>query len=128
VVELNEGERIGVEIIFKAARKRLSLKKANLSPVSDEPAAKRPAPAPAASPIATMLAGLEADPDVQEALKNPKVASAYEEVKANPMSFMKYMGDPDIAPLVQKVMAKMSAGGGNPMAGLLGAMGGTAPK
>ena len=38
---------------------------------------------------------------------------------------MKYLGDPDIAPVIQKVMAKMGGGGGaNPMAGLLGAMGG----
>eukprot|EP01052_Picozoa_sp_SAG31_P013819 SAG31_NODE_842_length_11586_cov_9.084966_4_plen_74_part_00 len=41
-----------------------------------------------------MLSGLLDDPDVQEALKNPKVAAAYEEVQANPMSFMKYLSDP----------------------------------
>ena len=35
-------------------------------------------------------------------MANPKVAAAYADVKANPMSFMKYLGDPDIAPIIQK--------------------------
>jgi hypothetical protein len=39
---------------------------------------------------------------LQEAMKNPKVAAAYADVKANPMSFMKYLGDPDIVPIIQK--------------------------
>merc|ERR1711937_130708 len=120
------GTRIGVEIIFKAARKRLSLKKDNLAlATGEEPEAKRQAPTPVASPMAAMLEGLKSDPDVLEALKNPKVKAAYDDVSANPMGFMKYLGDPDIAPVIQKVMAKMGGGGGaNPMAGLLGAMGG----
>ena len=116
VVEFNDNGRVGVEIIFKAARKRLSLKPANLTKVSEEEqrGEKRPAPAPAgpAGPMAGMMSTLLEDPDVVEAMKNPKVKAAYDDVVANGMmAGMKYFGDPDCAPIIQKVMGKLGMGG-----------------
>lgn len=89
VEELNDSGRIGVTIIFKAARKRLSLKPANLTLVGDEDqrGEKRSAPGANSSsggdanPMAGMMAGLLQDPDVQEALKSPKVKAAYDDGK-----------------------------------------------
>ena len=43
-------------------------------------------------------------------LENPRIAAAYEEVKANPMACMNYMADPEFKPIVDKVMAKMFGG------------------
>ena len=55
-----------------------------------------------------MLAGLMQDPDVQEALKNPKVKAAYDDVVANGMmAGMKYFGDPDCAPVIQKIVREL---------------------
>ena len=151
VEELNENGRVGVAVIFKAARKKLALKPDNLTLVADEEqrGEKRSAPggngAASSNPLAGMMAGLMEDPDVQEALKNPKVKAAYDDVVANGMmAGMKYFGDPDCAPVIQKIMGKMgmggmmgggSAGGGSggggggppDLSALLGALGGQPP-
>eukprot|EP01043_Picozoa_sp_COSAG02_P035554 COSAG02_NODE_2554_length_8538_cov_46.619268_2_plen_522_part_00 len=114
VAEINESGRVGVTVIFKAARKRLSLKPANLTLVEEEEqrGEKRSAPGAGGSgdsnPLAGMLAGLMQDPDVQEALKNPKVKAAYDDVVANGMmAGMKYFGDPDCAPVIQKIVREL---------------------
>ena len=52
-----------------------------------------------------MIAGLLEDPDVKEALQNPKVKAAYDDVVANGMmAGMKYLGDPDCAPIIQQIV------------------------
>lgn len=104
VVEVSADGRFGVEIIFKAARKRLSLKPENLE-VHDEPSPKRQA---GPSPMSALLESLKQDPDVIAALENPKCKEAYDDVLANGMmAGMKYLGDPDCAPVIQRVAAKM---------------------
>lgn len=40
------------------------------------------------------ISSLMADPEIAEALKNPKFAAAYAEVQTNPMAVMKYLQDP----------------------------------
>merc|ERR1712228_633577 len=50
--------------------------------------------------------------------ENPKLVKIVEEVKANPMAGMKYMGDPEVSPFISKAMGKlMQKGGGNKQAG-----------
>merc|ERR1712061_695702 len=59
------------------------------------------------------------DPDLAKMLEeNPKLVKIVEEVKANPMAGMKYMGDPGISPFISKAMGKlMQKSGGNAQAG-----------
>jgi arsenite-transporting ATPase len=52
------------------------------------------------------------DPEVVEKLKIPKFKQALDTVKANPMAFFQYMGDPEIGPFISKMMKKMNLGGG----------------
>ena len=49
------------------------------------------------------------DPDVQAAAlaSNTKIKAAFDDVTANPAGWMVYVNDPDVAPLVMKMMAKM---------------------
>ena len=48
------------------------------------------------------------DPEIKDLVaKNPRFKTAIEECLANPMSVMNYLGDPEMSPLISKVMAKM---------------------
>ena len=48
------------------------------------------------------------DPEIAEMVaKNPKFGEAVKDVQANPMNFMKYMMDPEMAPLITKAMSKI---------------------
>ena len=64
-----------------------------------------------------MPAGMEQimqDPEVMAAMSNPKVMAALQQCMGNPMAMMQYMNDPDVGPVLQKVMGKMMGGGGMP--------------
>merc|ERR1712087_629970 len=53
-----------------------------------------------------------ADPELAQMIKeSPKLTEVVEEVKDNPMSGLKYMSDPDVAPFMKKAMAKIRPGG-----------------
>jgi len=67
------------------------------------------APKPAQT-IPEMMEEMAQQPDMAKLLENPRIAAAYEEVKANPMACMNYMADPEFKPVVDKVMAKMFGG------------------
>ena len=54
------------------------------------------------SPALSMKEQLLQDPEVIEALKNPRVKAAYDDVMANPGNFLAYLGDPEIQPLISK--------------------------
>jgi arsenite-transporting ATPase len=60
--------------------------------------------------IPEMMAEMAQQPDMARLLENPRIAAAYEEVKANPMACMNYMADPEFKPIVDKVMAKLFGG------------------
>jgi arsenite-transporting ATPase len=48
------------------------------------------------------------DPEIKDLLaQNPHYQKAVEECLSNPMSIMKYLGDPALSPLISKVMSKM---------------------
>jgi suppressor of tumorigenicity protein 13 len=131
--------RMGVALVFQGKRKVLALQRANLklteAAANDEPSAKKtdvasssssPAAPAAAAGGGGMFAGIEAqvmaDPEVVEMLKQPKFKAAYDDVKANPMKFLTYMGDPELGPFINKIMGKMGLGGmgGGGMGGGMG--------
>jgi len=61
-------------------------------------------------------------------MTNPKVMAAVQQCMGNPMAMMQYMNDPEVGPVLQKLMGKMMGGGGMPggMGGMPGGMGGMA--
>ena len=49
------------------------------------------------------------DPEIKAMIQsNPRFKEAVEDCLANPMNFMKYLGDPEISPLITKAMSKMN--------------------
>merc|ERR1719230_631711 len=55
---------------------------------------------------------LMSDPELMQAFQNPRVASALQEIMANPANISKYQNDPDIMRLMAKVGGMF--GGGMP--------------
>merc|ERR1712115_419420 len=82
-----------------------------------------------------MMAGLMKDPEIAEAMKNPKVMAAFQKVlgepggvmglMSNPGKLQEMMADPEVGPVMQKLMSKMAGSMG--MGGMPG-MGGGAPQ
>eukprot|EP00934_Nitzschia_sp_Nitz4_P002280 Nitzschia sp. Nitz4//scaffold21_size171442//50469//51687//NITZ4_002154-RA/size171442-processed-gene-0.155-mRNA-1//-1//CDS//3329542390//2280//frame0 len=84
----------------------------------------------------SMMTGLMSDPELQEAMKNPKVVAAFSELMSgpggpmglmsNPAKLQELMADPDVGPVLQKLMGKFM-GGGMPAGGAspFGAPGGS---
>jgi suppressor of tumorigenicity protein 13 len=83
------------------------------------------------------LMGMMADPEMREAMANPKVQKALQEVMStpggpaglmsNPGKLQELMSDPEVGPVIQKLMSKMGgAGGMGGMPGMGGAPGGAA--
>ncbi|CBH10261.1 Hsc70-interacting protein (Hip), putative [Trypanosoma brucei gambiense DAL972] len=59
------------------------------------------------------------DPEILEAMRNPEIASKFSTLMQNPMAALGMMSDPQMGPLLQKVMSKVM-GGGFPGAGMPG--------
>jgi suppressor of tumorigenicity protein 13 len=76
---------------------------------------------------------LASDPDLMKAMQNPKVMRAFQAMLSNPMSAMQYMSDPEVGPVIQKMMAAYGMPGGTPGGGApggggpFGGFGGAAP-
>ncbi|CAJ1948585.1 unnamed protein product [Cylindrotheca closterium] len=75
------------------------------------------------------------DPEIQAAMQNPKVVAAFGELMnspggpagllSNPAKLQKIMSDPEVGPILQKIMGKLGGGGGGmPGMGGMGGMGG----
>ena len=72
------------------------------------------------------MGGMDAfmkDPAFAAAMKKPGVAQKFQAMMSNPQLIMQYMNDPDIGPLIQKMMGSMPGGMGG-MGGMPGGMGG----
>jgi len=120
VVSHQPDGRVGVSIVFQGAKKTVSFQRANLvksqkhepktqasSSTSSQTKASNNSSGTSVDPKAALEAKLLADPEVQEALKNPKYKAAFDDLKANPMKIMQYMADPELGPFCNKIMAKM---------------------
>ena len=80
---------------------------------------------------------LMSDPELQEAMKNPKVMAVFSELMSspggamglmsNPGKMQELMSDPEVGPVMQKIMAKFGGGMGGGMPGGMGGMGGGMP-
>mmetsp|Transcript_2141 Transcript_2141/g.5725 ORF Transcript_2141/g.5725 Transcript_2141/m.5725 type:complete len:529 (+) Transcript_2141:9-1595(+) len=66
------------------------------------------------------MEGLMNDPELMAAMSNPKVMAAMTSAMSNPASLMQYMSDPEVGPVLTKLMGKMGGG----MGGMPGGMGG----
>ena len=64
--------------------------------------------------MADAAAAMMQDPGMMAAMQNPKVMAALQSAMGNPMAMMQYMDDPEVGPVLQKLMAKMMGGGRMP--------------
>jgi suppressor of tumorigenicity protein 13 len=64
-----------------------------------------------------LLSAIMSDPELATALQNPKVMTALTSMMSNPGKAMEMMNDPDVGPVMQKLMAKLG-----PMMGGMGGM------
>jgi len=71
-----------------------------------------------------MMAQMMQDPEMLAAMSNPKVMEAMQSCMGNPMAAMQYMNDPEVGPVLQKLMGKMMGGMPGGMAEAMGGMGG----
>ena len=60
------------------------------------------------------MEGMMNDPEMMEAMMNPKVTSVLQQAQANQGALMAAMSDPEVGPLLKKIVGKMggSTGGG----------------
>jgi suppressor of tumorigenicity protein 13 len=69
-----------------------------------------------------IMGALLSDPELMAAMQNPKVQTAFQELMSSPDGFMsnpskvqEMMKDPEVGPLIGKLMAKLGMGGGVPV-------------
>lgn len=81
---------------------------------------------PPPPPMGGGIPGLDAE--TAAAMQNPKVMAAFQEMMSggapDPTKIMKYMSDPEVGPVLQKLMSKMGAGMPGMGAGMPGMPGG----
>jgi suppressor of tumorigenicity protein 13 len=67
------------------------------------------------------------DPELAAAMQNPKVTAAFTEMMQNPTpaKMQELMSDPEVGPVLQKLIAKVGPGMGGMPGGGMGGMGGT---
>ena len=108
-----ETGRYGVKIQYEGKSKTLALQPKNLVLVSkchkkSKPSTKEDMAPTAASGIVDKAKKILEDPEIKDLVaKNPRFKAAVEECLANPMAVMQYLGDPEMSPLISKVMAKL---------------------
>jgi len=113
-----ETQRCAVRLAYNGKSKTLALQMKNMSLLHSAKKAKGDAgaadPGPsggggaaASEPMSKARALLE-DPEIKAMVDgNPRFKEAVEDCLANPASFMKYISDPEIAPLISKAMSKL---------------------
>lgn len=85
---------------------------------------------PGGMDMAGLMGMMMGDPEIQAAMQNPKVMAAFGELMnspggpasllSNPAKLQKIMSDPEVGPILQKIMGKL--GGGMGMGGMGGGM------
>ena len=81
-----------------------------------------------------LMESLLSDPELAAAMQNPKVVAAFSELMSgpggpmgllsNPQKLQELMSDPEVGPVLQKLLAKFGGMGGGGMPGGMGASGG----
>lgn len=118
--------RYAVSCTFEGQKTQFALKLEQLTLKQKAPVTSQSAPpaggAGGGLPAGTsaMIEQLKEDPEMKEMLKNPRAAAALEEVQKNPGSALRYMSDPELGPLIQKILPKIM--------GMMGGMGGKGGK
>jgi hypothetical protein len=116
--------RYGVSTMYDGQKKTLALQTKNLqlvekgSPSDDmnkkhkgndngDPVSHENQTSSASSMLGKAVAILD-DPEIKMMMENnPKVKDAVMDVLQNPMSFMKYLSDPELSPFISKAMSKL---------------------
>lgn len=113
-----ETKRCGVRTEFSGKSKTLALQMKNMDLLHQAKKAKSnsagnavlpgSATAPPAEPSMNKAMALLEDPEIKAMVEsNPKFKDAVEDCIKNPMSFMKYLSDPEMSPLISKAMGKL---------------------
>lgn len=58
------------------------------------------------------MGALFSDPEIAAALGNPKVMAAFQQMMTNPAAIFQYQNDPEVGPILMKLMSKMGMPGG----------------
>lgn len=58
------------------------------------------------------MGALFSDPEIMGAMSNPKVMAAMQAMMTNPAAFLQYQNDPEVGPVLAKLMSKMGGMGG----------------
>ena len=56
------------------------------------------------------MGDLFSDPELMGAMSNPKVMQAMTAMMSNPAAFMEYSNDPEVGPILMKLMSKFGGG------------------
>lgn len=115
-IEEEEHLRKKAEEIKKARREAMEKEAANARGMDGIP--RMPADAEG------LMGEFMSDPEIVAALQNPKVQTAFQELMSgpggpmgllsNPTKLQELMGDPEVGPILQKLVSKMGAMGGMP--------------
>jgi suppressor of tumorigenicity protein 13 len=77
------------------------------------------------------MADILGDPEIAAGLRNPKVMAAMTQMMGggspDPSKIMELMSDPEVGPVLQKIMGKFGGGSMPGMGGMGGGMGGGMP-
>jgi len=99
-----------IVLVSKAKKRKGGLKDKSDDPVSPPQVSLPPPPAggQGGQPMSKAMKLLD-DPEIKAMIEsNPRFKEAVEDCLANPMNFMKYLGDPEMSPLITKAMSKMN--------------------
>lgn len=81
----------------------------NPSPPRSAPSSAPPGGVPGMPGIPNM-GDLFSDPELMEAMSNPRVMQAMQAMMTNPAAFMQYQTDPEVGPVLMKLMGKFGGG------------------
>lgn len=125
-----ETGRFGVALDYEGKKKKLALQLKNLSleekakklkkspdsksdsggGVAAESGSSREGQSLVSEENVNKAKGILEDPEIKEMIaQNPRFKEAVEDVMENPMSFMKYLMDPEMSPLISKAMEKLKS-------------------
>jgi len=113
-----ETGRYGIEVKYNGSKKTLALQQKNIALRKRKKEAESHYVHTKGAEETTVKASEEnvgkakkilEDPEIKAMIdENPRFGAAVEDVMSNPMNFMKYLGDPEMSPLIQKAMGKLN--------------------